>query len=214
MRQIQKSAMENILSSASASDGWRREVQEQLIVSWSPIEKKGDGCSEGLFGTLRPNHRGYWSGEKIAKAGKSWGLLEVHLEAHSKKRQQYFPALRHIWKAEPLRGKQKTMVGKSGKRRCTAGEWAKRVVRLWVSRSQVKSSAVPQHPTDSPASAKLIVGWRRRSSLGRDGRQAKAKDSSRELGSGLHWIARTIGGGVVQRHRRRRFVNKCMTPTR
>ena len=26
-------------SSASASDGWRREDQEQLIVSWSPLEK-------------------------------------------------------------------------------------------------------------------------------------------------------------------------------
>ena len=29
-------------SSASASDGWRREVQEQLIAGWSPLEKKGD----------------------------------------------------------------------------------------------------------------------------------------------------------------------------
>ena len=27
-------------SSASASGGWRREVQEQLIVSWSPVEKR------------------------------------------------------------------------------------------------------------------------------------------------------------------------------
>ena len=27
-------------SSASARDGWRREVQEQLIFSWSPIEKR------------------------------------------------------------------------------------------------------------------------------------------------------------------------------
>ena len=27
-------------SSASASDGWRREVQEQLKVSWSPVEKR------------------------------------------------------------------------------------------------------------------------------------------------------------------------------
>ena len=28
-------------SSASASDGWRREVEEQLIVSWNPVEKRG-----------------------------------------------------------------------------------------------------------------------------------------------------------------------------
>ena len=32
-------------SAASASDGWRREVQEQLTVFWSPIEKKGERCS-------------------------------------------------------------------------------------------------------------------------------------------------------------------------
>ena len=37
-------------SSASASGGWRREVQEQLIVSWSPNEKRGDGRSGRLFG--------------------------------------------------------------------------------------------------------------------------------------------------------------------
>ena len=46
-------------SSASASDGWRREDQEQLMVSWSPFEKKGDGCSGGLFGKLRPSHSGH-----------------------------------------------------------------------------------------------------------------------------------------------------------
>ena len=33
-------------SSASASDGWRREVQEQLIVIWSPMEKKVIGAVE------------------------------------------------------------------------------------------------------------------------------------------------------------------------
>ena len=35
----------------------------------------------------------------------------------------------HQKKPNRFRGKQKTMVGKSGKRRCAAGEWAKRVVR-------------------------------------------------------------------------------------
>ena len=47
-------------SSASASDGWRREDQEQLAVSWSPIEKKGDGCSGRLSGKLHPNHSGHF----------------------------------------------------------------------------------------------------------------------------------------------------------
>ena len=39
----------------------------------------------------------------------------VSPEALNEKRQQHFPALRHIRKAEPLRGKQKTMAGESGK---------------------------------------------------------------------------------------------------
>ena len=89
--------------------------------------------------------------------------------------------LRHNRKAESPRCKQKTMVGKSGERRCEAGEWEKRVVRPWVSRSQGKSSAVSQqHSTDSSASAKLVVGQRRRRSLGTEGRKAKAKDCFRE----------------------------------
>ena len=36
------------------------------------------------------------------------------------------------------------------------------------------------HPTNSPASAKLVVSWRRRP-LGLDGRQAKAKDCFEKL---------------------------------
>ena len=38
-----------------------------------------------------------------------------------------FPALRHIRETGPLRGKQKTMLGEPGEKRCTAREWAKRV---------------------------------------------------------------------------------------
>ena len=57
------------------------------------------------------------------------------------------------------------------------------MVRPWVSRSQGKSSAVSQHhSTDSSASAKLVVGQRRRRSLGTDGRKANAKGCFRELG--------------------------------
>ena len=46
-------------SSASASDGWRREVQEQLMVGWSPVGKKGIWDSGRLFGKLRPCHSGH-----------------------------------------------------------------------------------------------------------------------------------------------------------
>ena len=81
-------------SSASASDGWRREVLEQLVVSW--VER-----------LLWP--------ENLAVSLK-------YVLKHATRRGSNILA-------EPLRGKQKTMVGKSGKRRCAAGEWAKRVRR-------------------------------------------------------------------------------------
>ena len=42
-------------------------------------------------------------------------VLMVRPEVLNEKGQQYFPALRHIREAEPLRGKQKTMAGESGK---------------------------------------------------------------------------------------------------
>ena len=58
-------------------------------------------------------------------AGKRRGLSKVRHEVVNKKRQQYFPALRHIREAEPLRGKQKTRAGQG--KWCTAGGCAKRV---------------------------------------------------------------------------------------
>ena len=104
--------------------------------------------------------------------------------ALNEKRQQYFPALRYIRKAEPLCGMQKTMVGKPGKRRCTAGEWAEQGMTLSI-KGQGKSPAVPrQNPTNAPASAKLVISKRRRRPLGLDGRQAKAKGCLREPGQG------------------------------
>ena len=51
-------------------------------------------------------------------------------------RQQHLPALRHIRKAE---GKQKAMAGKPGKKRCTAGEWSKRVYELEYQGAKAKA---------------------------------------------------------------------------
>ena len=80
-------------------------------------------------------------------------------------------------KPEPLRGKQKTMVGKSGK---DGARQENRQIE-W----QGTSPAVPrQNPANARASAKLVVNWRRRRPLGLDGRQAKAKGCLRELGQG------------------------------
>ena len=64
--------------------------------------------------------------------------------------------------------------------------WRNEWYDLGVSRSQGRSSAVSQqHSADSSASAKLVVGQRRRSSLGTDGRKAKAKDCFRECEGGV-----------------------------
>ena len=66
--------------------------------------------------------------ESLPQPEKRRDLSRVHPEALNDKRQQYFPALRHIREAETLRGKQKTMAEESrGKQRCTARELAKRV---------------------------------------------------------------------------------------
>ena len=81
-------------------------------------------------------------------------------------------------KLEPLRGKQKTMVGKSQGR---DGARQENGQNEW----QGTSPAVPrQNLANARASAKLVVSWRRRRPLGLDGRQAKAKGCLRELGQG------------------------------
>ena len=60
------------------------------------------------------------------------------------------------------------------------------MVRPWVSRSQGKSSAVSlQHSADSSASEKLVVGQRRRRSLGTEGRKAKAKIAFENLAKSM-----------------------------
>ena len=59
------------------------------------------------------------SGE-LDGARKPRDLSKVHPEVLNERRQQYFPALRHIRGTGPFRGKQKKMVGESGKKRCTA----------------------------------------------------------------------------------------------
>ena len=116
-------------------------------------------------------------GRVSAKESTNW-----RIEGEKKRIRLVEPGSR---KAEPLRCKQKTMVGKSGERRCEARKWEKRVVQPWVSRSQGKSSAVrQQHATDYSASAKHVVGQRGRRSLGTEGRKAMAKDCFREPGQG------------------------------
>ena len=170
--------------SASASDGWWQaslgQLQEQLIVGWSQIEKRVIDAVEDYLENCAPVKVEIELVESLLRPEDLEVSLRYVLKHATYKGQQLLPALRHITKAQSLYGKQKTMVGKSGKRRCEAGEWEKRVVRPWVSRSQGKSSAVPQqHFTDSSASAALVVGQRRRRSLGSDGRKAKEKDCLR-----------------------------------
>ena len=88
--------------------------------------------------------------ESLLKPGKPGGLCKVRPEVFNEKRQQYFPALRHIREAEPHRGKQKTMTGESREKWCTAREWAQRVACVMFLGN----------------AAKLVVSPRRRRPLG------------------------------------------------
>ena len=65
--------------------------------------------------------------ESLLRPEKLEVSQKVLSEALNKKRQQKHPALRHTRRAEPLRGKQKTIAGGSGEKRCTAGERTKRM---------------------------------------------------------------------------------------
>ena len=53
-RDIYKRAPRRQDSSVSASEGWWREDQEQPIVGWSPMDKKGDRCCGRLFWKVAP----------------------------------------------------------------------------------------------------------------------------------------------------------------
>ena len=56
MGQIQKNAMETRV--VGICKRWMA-AGRPLTPSWSPIEKKGDGCSGRVFGKLRASHSGY-----------------------------------------------------------------------------------------------------------------------------------------------------------
>ena len=89
-------------SLASASEGWWREDQEQPIVGWGSIEK---GVMDAVEDDLEN-----WAQvkvdievvESLLKPEKTRGFAKVHPEALNEKREQYFPALRHVREAEPL----------------------------------------------------------------------------------------------------------------
>ena len=48
------------------------------------------------------------------RSGRLFGTVQVRLEARKIREEQYLPALQHHRKAESLRCKEKTIVGKSG----------------------------------------------------------------------------------------------------
>ena len=94
--------------SASASDGWRREVQDGLTVSWSPVEKRVTGAVEDYL-------------ESCAQVIVDVDVVERLLWPENLEVSQRY-VLSHVTggssnirEAEPLRCKQKTMVGKSGR---------------------------------------------------------------------------------------------------
>ena len=76
--------------------------------------------------------------------------LRYVLKQATKRGSNILQLFRYVREAEPLRGKQKTVVGKSGKRRCVAGGWAKRVVRPWVSGAKARAPPCASSSLQSP----------------------------------------------------------------
>ena len=148
-------------SSASASDGWRREDQEQLVVSGSPIEK---GVMDAVEDYL----------EKCAQVIVKIDLVE-NLPRPENLEVSFWYVLKHASyegsnifqlfdtaeKPNHLVGSRKRWLESQVRDDARQENGRKRLVRSWVSRSQGKSSTVhQQHSADSSASAKLVVGQR------------------------------------------------------
>ena len=123
--QIQKSAKETRFVGISARDGWRREDQEQWIVGWSPIEKRVMDAVEDYLESCAQNVVDIDVVEKLLRPDNFEVSLKYVLKHATRRGSNIF---QHNRKTEPLRGKQKTMSGKPGKKLCMAGEWTKRVV--------------------------------------------------------------------------------------
>ena len=113
--------------------------------------------------------------------------LEVSLRSVLKcstRRGSIFPALRHIREAEPIRGKQKTMAGESGKNGARQESGQNEWHDMECQGAMAKAPPCSDRTQNAVAAAKLVASQRRRRPLGLDGRQAKAKYCFRELGQG------------------------------
>ena len=144
-------------SSASASDGWRREVQEQLIVSWSPIEKRVmnavedylESCAQVVVDIevvgrlLRPENLEV-SLRYVLKHATGRGSNIFQLFDTSEK-PNHFVASRRRWLESQGRDGARQESGQN--------EW----YDLEYHGAKAKAPPCPQqHPTDSLASAKLV----------------------------------------------------------
>ena len=175
--------------SASASDGLQASLglpQEQLIVGWSQIEKKKRvtdavedylaNCAQFIVdielveSLLRPEDLEV-SLRYVLMHATYRAATSSSSSAHQKSRITLWQAEGDGWKVreETMRGRR---MGE------TSG------TTLGIKELRQKLRRAQQHSTDSSASAKLVVGQRRRRSLGSDGRKAKAKDCFREPGQG------------------------------
>ena len=102
--------------------------------------------------------------ESLLEARKPGGLSKVCPGALNKKRKQYFPALRHIREAEPLRVNQKTMAREPR----TNTVHGKRVGNTSGMMSSIKEQlqkprrAPTRHHENAVAAAKLVISKRRR----------------------------------------------------
>ena len=126
MGQIQKSTMRQD-SSASASDGRWREVQEQLIVSWSPIEKRVVDAVEDYLESCAPVIVDIEVVERLLRPENLEVSLWYVLNHANYGSSNIFQLFDTTEKPNYLFASRRRWLESHG-RTCAAGEWAKRVV--------------------------------------------------------------------------------------
>ena len=86
-------------------DGWREGLIQQRV-GWSSVDKRVKEAAKDYLENCA-NMEVDTEALELDGARKPKDLSEVHPEVLGERRQQYFPALRHIRETGPLRGEQK-----------------------------------------------------------------------------------------------------------
>ena len=98
-------------SSASSSERQRQEGLEEQRVGWSSLEREVSGAVENYLENCVHTKVVIEALERLQEPENERGRSKVHPEVLDERRQCIF----HSREKGPLRGKQKTVVGESGK---------------------------------------------------------------------------------------------------